>query len=269
MTNATRCHYEVFCPDQAPSAPANKELLAVLGPHAKWSRVTAKTDPNRWAPPKFIIGAAADPHHRPAPVTSAATKTLEGLMKKLGVCFVVTAEGPAGKPTLLQAALGLATAACGEAKGELVVDRTASLAMMPGDVLAQSQLLNKGQLNPADGVTTAVSKTGDLFAVTTAGLCKYGSPEVVLADLAQAEVELAIDLVYGQLLAVAVGGGFAQGQTLNYLPKDPAARLFVAVKDGRARISDCDPKRLAPMPGLKKYAATLGQRTPSKTTSKK
>lgn len=249
---SSRCHYEVFCPDNAPAQPANAKLLTALGSSVKWARVTARTDEKRWAAPKFVVGDANSP--RPSPLNAASSAEVVALMKKLGVCFVITAEGPAKQLNALMSTLALASSVCAEAKGELVIDRTASIALMPADVTAQCDALtSSGEVTPSDGVTVDRKKT----EVSTNGLCKFGAPEIVFSDLSSAlEADAATDLIYRQLLSVSLQHGLENGQALPYDPKDPAARLFVSVgTDGKARLADHDLKRAAAVPGIKRFAA--------------
>jgi len=201
----------------------------------------------------------------PSPLSGPQTAQVAGLMKKLGACFVITSEGKTLAP--LQAALAMASTAGDFAGAELIIDRTASLGLMPADLKRQNQLLNvESQIEPTEGVTVQLAGA----TLTTSGLCKYGMREIAIDSLEKGEVGLGHELIYERLLALSVkGNGLQKGQVISYKQNDPAAVLFVALgTDDRWHVSDCDPKRAAPVPGLKKYISSRNQAPPSKSPSK-
>lgn len=251
----SRCHYEVFCAENAPMSPVPESLLKALAGLAKWSRVTPKTDAKRWsAAPNFLVGDAAK-KQPPVPLTGTAATSVNGLMKRLGVCFVITAEGPSMTP--FQAALAMATSAIDHAGAEFIVDQTASLGMLGEEMKRQNELLNvKSQIDPIESVTASIDK-GSLL---TSGLCKFGEPEITIGALEPTEYQAAHDLLYQRLLLLSIGEGLKKGlQTVD------GARLFVTLgADGRYHVSDCDPKTAAPIKGLKKYISARSQATSKK-----
>ena len=244
--STSRCHYEVFCPENAPSAPAPDVLLKVLAPHLKWSRVTPKTDSARWAAPKFLVGDSLS-RQPPRPLSGAQATHVGTLMKKLGACFVITAEGKT--MAAFQASIALVWAAADYAGAELIVDRTASLGLLPADARRQNELIQKSEVEPVEGVTAHLKGT----SLTTTGLCKYGVRELSLDHLDTGDVGIAHELIYERLLRPSLAG-LKKGQIISYKQNDPAAVLYVELgTDDRFHISDCDAKRGAPIAGLKRY----------------